>query len=241
MKLFMRGVAAFHLLFFLLSSAHAENPDVCQALYRNYQTDWKNALNGLENDYASFRLAEFKGRRLMYENIWAARIEANDPLDVEKRKRGSEEEKRLQESLAEIRKDSGFAAGRFKNTLDHLLQSDSQAPGMCKRPDFRVCLLDANKPVYDILKQLRTDFEKIFEHERAYRTAVEAASGGRDGLYPDDTLESTNEHSDYYWRFENSRSPDRFEQDRRIAALLNETRTILTKKFAGDLCCHGCR
>lgn len=236
----MRKAALILAAAFLFHPQAFANPEACTARYEGRQKEILKGVRRLELYYSQYRLSEFKIRRLMYEKIWQARTDGNDPLSKEKRAQGQEEEKRLAPVLRDLRQESETASNGFLKSLQALQQADANVSPICPRSDFRTCLAQAYQPVYRLLEECRAAFDSIFEQEREYRTAVENVSGGRDGLYPQDTVEPAAGHTDFYWRFESARSPQRFEEDSHMNDLLTEIRRILTANFPGDSCCLQC-
>ncbi len=230
-------------ILFLLAAAQpalAESPEICHAKYQVHMKSVLRNIRRMENAYVHYRWAEFKIRRMMYEQVWQARTDANDPLSRDKRAEGQDREKHLKEAVEKMRQESRRASNAFVQSLRNIEQSDANAPNICKRSDYRACLVEANRPLYSLLKEAKEEFEKIFEGERETRDAVELASGGRDGLYPDDALEPSSEHTDMFWRFESGRGQERFTADGKIMDLIYEMRKTLTWKFPGDNCCLQC-
>ncbi len=241
----MRPVFPFSLFFFFFAVLFpqiltADTPETCQAHYGVYQANVLRRLDRVEDSYARYRWTEFSLRKTFYDRLWLARLEGNDPLDREKREAGQREEKRLIGVIRDLQKRSEKKVSLIFADLDALTRSDSEAPRMCALPSFRTCLLKANGPMIDQLEALRKAVGEILEHDREYAAVVLDASGGKDGLYPQDVLEPAVEHSDAFWRFESPRSQERFTDDSRVLNILTEIRTLLTVQFSGDSCCFRC-
>lgn len=238
----IRRASAFFFPVFLLFavSVFADDSVLCKTKYSLHKKEILADLDKMETDYTAFRWAEFKTRRVMYEQLWQSRTDGNDPLSKNKRAEGQEEEKRLRDVLRSLQQDSEKASNGFVETLGGLEHADSAAPSLCVRPDFRACLAQNYEPFYLLLKQLRETFEHIFEQEREYRKAAEDASGGRETAYLYSALEKPGEHTDFFWRFENGRAQQRFEEDSKIMDFILQMRKLLTGGFPGDNCCFQC-
>lgn len=212
----------------------------CRSQNKKYQSDLDSGLAELERIFIQYRWTEAKIRNLFYEGIWEARIQGNDPLSREKRDHGQDQEKRYLELLKPLRSESENLSTAFVRQVEKLKQTDKNVTSLCERRDVQACLILVYDPFYKILEQAKVRFGVIFEHEREYRTAVEKSSGGRDGLYPDDALEPPGEHTDYYWRFEQSKGPQRFEEDQEILRLVLAARKLIHFGDTGEGCCRQC-
>ncbi len=236
----MKTAAFLALLLLLPSGLRAEAPGTCGARYEVWSSDFEKGLSNLELSYQRYRWAEFKIRRLLYERLWQARSDANHPLDKSRRISGSAEEERLMDILRDYRAQSDEASASFWKTLSELDSSSGAFPQMCERPDFIACMNQGFNPLHRKIEESRAFFRVLVENEREYRTAVENASGGSDGRYPQDLIEPAPDHTDFYWRFESSNSQARFTDDARMMELLLDLQSLLKNNPPAARCCLQC-
>lgn len=236
----IRRLTFLFLLFSISTTASALPIETCRNQNRIYHEKLIVQLDELDGLYSRYRWIEAKIRRLYYDNIWEARLQGNDPLAANKREKGQALEKNNLELLNLLKHDSETASNGFVQMLEKIKQTDFNVAGFCERRDVQTCLVQDYDTFYKMMDQAREIFTRIFEHERDYRTAVENASGGRDGLYPDDVLESSGDHTDFYWRFEQPKSQERFEEDSEMMRLVMTAKQLIYFENTGEGCCRQC-
>lgn len=232
--IFMIFIASFHSLSWALPI------ESCRGKNAEYQNALVSRLDELEKIYVRYRWLEAKIRQVYYEDLWTARLDGNDPLSYEKRESGQDLEKKYLEILKPFQRESEERSTGFVAMVEDMKNTNGQIGGLCERRDVHTCLLLEYKDYFEMMDRALKLFTRIFESEREYRVKVENASGGRDGLYPEDTLEPAGEHTDYYWRFEQSQSQDRFQQDAEMMRLLMDARKFLLLDDRGEGCCRQC-
>lgn len=197
-------------------------------------------LDNLENQFAHYRKTETKIRLLTYERLWRARTEGMDPLDKPKRMKGQNEEALLLDELQQLDRESNQDSSDFFEKLQGLKAYENQFGGCCPNKESAECYQTAFLPIRENIEDGLKLYNSIFEHEREYRKAVDLTVGGRQGLYPEDTLESSVQHTPFFKRFEIERRQSRFEEDSNMLRFFHDLRKYLTRDFPGDLCCLHC-
>lgn len=235
--------AARLLLLFLIAGPgflFAQDSTTCQTRYKLHVEEFSTRLDRLERAYMRYRWTEAQIRQVLYDLLWKARTDANHPLDKARRAAGREEEEKHKTLLDRYLKQSEKDSIYIWKALKALDEGPMQYSNLCERPDFIVCMNNSFKPVFRTVEAIRQEFHHILEGEREYRTRIETITGGKEGLYPQDTVEPESQHNDYYWRFENELSQKRFLEDARIMAWFGEIRETLNWKFSADDCCIMC-
>lgn len=230
----------FFILAALPASSWAIPIESCRGENTNYQAELVSNLDELEKIYVRYRWLEGKIRQVYYEDLWKARQDANDPLSYEKRDAGQDLEKKYLEILKPIQRESEDRSNEFLALIEKIKNTNGEIGRLCERRDVHTCLLIDYKNFFSMMDHALEIFNRTFEHEREYLVKVENASGGRDGLYPDDALEAPGEHTDYYWRFEESQSQDRFQEDAEMMRVLMAARKFLLLNDPGEGCCRQC-
>ncbi len=195
-------------------------------------------LDALEVDYLRYRWAESRLRHLYYGPLWQARHEALDPFSEERRSLAEQSEGRLLDEKRRLESQALSASNGLVQKIRELQQADLDFVKSSPEKDFEACIQESITPFYRHLSEIQQHFEHVFERERQARQAVFAASGGRDGLYPQNTLEDPSEHSDYYERFVMAEEPNRFNEDGKTIHDLWEARKMLTWDPRSRSCCR---
>lgn len=233
----------FMLIFLSLGPASARSEDrvlTCSRCVEDKRDQLLGILGEMEHHFASYRWAESKIRWLYYEKLWAARREAADPLNKEKRRKGEKEAEFLERELSDDEALSLQASNGFIKKLQEFQEGDLALAACCPENEFKECQQTAFRPAYAVLDQGKRAFDHIFEHEREYREEVALTAGSKEGLYPLDALEKPELHQEYYWRFEAEREERRFQENQEMMQSLLDVRNILNRDFAGKTCCTHC-
>jgi hypothetical protein len=228
------------LLLFSNLSLAADLQTVCQTKLQNAQKDIAAEIDSLEQKFFFYRMLETKIRFMTYENLWKARTQSMDPLNKGIRQSGHSEEDALLDELNELEQNSKNTANALHEGLRQFLHHETSFASCC--PDLKAgnCFRQAIAPLDSKLKEGIDLFDHIYEHEREYRKAVDATVGGKQGLYPEETVEAEVKHGDYFWRFEMERRQIRFEEDSQMLRFIHELKLFMGRKFPGADCCTSC-
>ncbi len=221
-----------------LSAASDETP-TCNVCFDQGIKKLKAELELLENHFLRYRWLQTRIRRLYYEELWRVRTEEQDPLVKSKREEATREEERLKTVLGDLESGSEDAANGLQNEIKRLLQGDEFFYPCCVEAPFRDCVASGLQPLYQSVAQFSRDFEHIFEHEREYQKAVALTAGGRQGLYPQDSLEKKEGHDEYFTRFESDRNFSRFQEDASVTDFLLKAQRQISE-IKQSPCCSSC-
>ncbi len=210
--------------------------NICQTCLKGKSIDFNRMIDRLEHAYIQYRWVEAKIRRLYYEDLWAARYDEVNPLDKIKREKGKKRVLELEENLKSLEKNSQSLSNLIwkKNIA---LQNYREQLSCHPENAVRTCFDQNFQSIYDHLAAMKIEFDHIFESEREYRKAVSLTAGSRHGLYPQDALEKPVLHKEYYWRFEQERSPKRYAEDAKMMDAFNLLRELTLKRFTDASCC----
>ncbi len=209
---------------------------LCSVCTKNRAEDLSRLINRLEASYVRYRWIEAKIRRLYYKDIWAARYKAMDPLDKKKRREGERANNELESVLRSFEKEADLSANSVMKKISEI-QTFNAHTACHPEHEVEQCLSETYTPIKSVLDSFKAEFDHIFETERDYRKAVSLTAGSKQGLYPQDALEKPVNHKEYFWRFEQERSPKRHDEDGRIIDFLNQLRDLADKKVAHSSCC----
>ena len=213
------------------------NAPACKVCVNSESDNLLKQISRLENLYIQYRWTEQKIRRHYYDRLWKARRQANHPLDKNKREKGDLEVKLLEDELVILEKKTT----ELSNSIHQLIidiQSAVANFAQCASDDgVAQCLQSRYHEIDATMESFKVEFDRIFENERDYLDAVAVTAGNRDGLYPQDTLEEEDAHEPYYWRFEESRKSNRFEEDTRILELIISAEEIAELEIRKSPCC----
>lgn len=212
----------------------------CRVCFENGIKRLISDLQDLEDVYRKYRWTESKIRFLYYEKLWSARNDANDPLSKEKREKGAADNETLEQILTELEDTALQSSNSFSKGIIQFQESYAYFKNCCSENAFGTCVRNWYEPFVSTLQDLGRWFEHIFEGEREYRSAVSQTAGGRQGLYPEDTVESRREHGEYYPRFERERESKRFQEDRGMMESFLAVRRLLLESSEGLNCCLHC-
>ncbi len=238
--LFLWSLAALPLLSSAASAEIGDKVPGCRVIYEASKLGALQELSRLEEVFQRYRWAEFKIRIFEYERLWKARRESNDPLSKETRFRGQHEEDRLLEELAAMDEVSKKSSNELLEGFRKIKNLHEELAPCCPDKDVQECLGKSLETLYVKADEGIGYFEHIFEHEREYRKEVSLSVGGRQGLYPEDTVELPVQHGDFFPRYEVERRQARFEEDAWMVHFFGELRKMLTDSFPGDDCCFRC-
>ncbi len=212
----------------------------CKISYQKAKADLLSEIDRLENFYARYRWLESKIRIMSYEDLWQARRESMDALSKDIRERGRVQEERLQDILKKWDHESAEAFKGLTEGIQQLANHEKDFESCCPEKNFVECIDQSLLPVFDEAQLGLEPLGHLFEHEREYRKEVEQTVGGRQGLYPEDTVEDKTKHKDFYARFEIDRRAARFEEDRQMIHYFENLKKHLTVRFSGEDCCYTC-
>lgn len=236
------SICIISLLTVLLSTPIARGEDsvqyaqLCSVCVKERSKGLSKLITRLEASYVRYRWVEKKIRRLYYEDIWAARFLAMDPLDKKKREQGQRTNEELEATLRGFEKESDLSANSVSQRITDIQAFSAH---MTCHPERAIqqCMSETYTPIRTLIDLIKIEFEHIFESERDYRKAVALTTGSKEGLYPQDSLEKPVLHKEYFWRFEQERSPKRYEEDARIIDFLNQLKKLSDQKVTYSSCC----
>lgn len=209
----------------------------CSSCTAEVQAQYLATLESLEHHFTLFRWYEGKIRRLYYGSIWKARKSQLDPLSESLRAKAIRDEDSLMIMAEAYERASANHSSAFHRTLKKLENFLEPVSKCDTHPVFARCINFHLSQGLPILQEIAREFEKIFEAERMYRTEVLATAGKKNGLYPEDALESPDLHGDYYSRFEMDRQAARFMEDSRLMKQVERLRLPLLGISNFNRCC----
>ncbi len=221
-------------------TANQKQIPACQISYKGLKQKLFDEVKTAQNHYVLYKAAQEQIRLITYHFLWQARIEGEDPLNKIRRQGGKREEERLNEMVQSLEQNSAGEADALARSLRKIQTFHGYFLKLCMDRPYQDCILKEFQPLKDFVENGTEIFSHVLEKQREYRLAVDLASGGRDGLYPEDTLESAVEHKDYYVRFELDRHQVNFRLDHQMHDFFYNLLKKLNVSFEGDDCCLSC-
>lgn len=212
----------------------------CRIPYESSKSELSQLLNELEATYARYRWLEEKIRWLYYERLWQARYEANDPFSKSIRKEARKREDELHADLEMMQAQSADLSNLFYEQTEKIKSFHAVLHEACPEKHYETCITEAHRSLYRIMESVDNHFNQVFEAEREYRTSIAETAAGPKGLYPEDALDLSDEHEDYFWRFENARHKNRFLENQEMMSYFHEAYQFLEWSGKLDHCCYRC-
>jgi len=230
------------LVFICLAAPNASPSDTvlrCHQCFQEKRAGLIHKIKRIEALFIRSRWMEDKIRRLYYKHIWEARHLIQDPLSGEKRDQGKELELHFKDLLREAEAQSLEATSGIQELTQELQNAHLVLAPCAKVYLYDECIQQSMDGLILLLDNFEEDFTRIYETERVYRSEIQQASAGRDGMYLDDILEDPMTHVDPYWRFEAEREETQFRDNQTVLDFLINLETYLSWNFSGENCCYA--
>lgn len=241
----LRGVwFALFILLYMFPFPHLQAKQTplapCTYLVKQKANTLNKRISDLEAAFHQYRWTERKVRRLYYRSLWESRNLQNYPLSKIHRKKGEAAEKELLAVLDRYEKEAGDSANAVELALDEIEGWGEQWKSCCPDKKFHDCADVYHDGFVAVVREMRKRFARIFERERDHRKDVKRSASSKDGLYLEESLESSDAHYDQYERYEQEREPATFEEDGSIMDDLLNLHLIADKTTQVLQCCNHC-